>query len=198
MPRVLVQTSLRGCSLHRAGSMCICVRKGTSPQRQREYLAGFQGKTSSRSQRFADRKQTCPPALCRCTGVDKPQHPRARAGSSCALPARAAPALSSSRGSPARAAFHPRTGSSSITPASAPSAVPSHPASRAAGSPSAPWGKAGGVTIASKREGQRREGRRKPITGTASKVAEGAGPGRSPTGRTADYFAWVVEEKRRL
>lgn len=99
MPRVLVQTSLRGCSLHRAGSMCICVRKGTSPQRQREYLAGFQGKTSSRSQRFADRKQTCPPALCRCTGVDKPQHPRARAGSSCALPARAAPALSSFRGS---------------------------------------------------------------------------------------------------
>lgn len=45
----------------------------------------------------------------------------------------------------------------------------------------------------------REEGRAKEAnTGAAGKVAEGAGPGRSSAGRAADYFAWIVEEKRRL
>lgn len=48
------------------------------------------------------------------------------------------------------------------------------------------------------REESRRERRRKPITERSIKVVEGEGWGHSSVRGAADYFAWIVEEKRDL
>lgn len=174
---------------------------------QTVYSAGFQPKTSSQSQlegqQFAARKQTCPQRFAGVCEGTSPDTPGDIVGRSCA--ARAAsgasqPSVRSARRGFAARAFLPsflRVHSAS-RPASSPLPVPSHPGCWIPSSLLTPWGKAGRCNHRQQERESRREGGRKPITGRPRKVVEGEGRGHSSNGGTADYFAWIVEEKREL
>lgn len=120
-------------------------------------MAGFEPETSSQSQlegqRFAGRKLTCPPALCRCMWGDKPPHSwgyclqllHSLSVSGASQPSsRSAPPCAPPGASPARALFHPLARSihhHSLPPPPLP--VPSHSACWIPSSLLTPWGKAG-------------------------------------------------------
>lgn len=137
-------------------------------------------------------------------GGDNPQHSGDIPGGSCAAggaPQAAAGLLLPGAlpgASAAGALFHHSPGPFTMPPASSPSCRPSHPACWIPSSLLTPWGKAGRCNHRQPARESRREGRRKPITGRSRKVVEGEGRGHSSIGGTADYFAWIVEEKREL